>query len=329
MEYRRLGDSDIEVSVMGLGCWPFAGGSVWGDQDDDDSVSTIHAALDVGISFFDTAEAYEEGYSERVLGRGLDGRRDKAVVATKLGPSFLTPEGIVSACEASLENLRTDYIDLYQIHWPNHDIPIETSWRALEELVTSGKVRALGVSNFGVGDLSDLLEAGRLETNQLPYSLLWRTIEYEILPLCLEKGIGLICYSPLAQGLLTGRYETADEVPDGLARTRWYSEDRSQARHGDSGCEETVFRAIEGIREVSATIGTSMASVALAWVRQQRGVTSFLVGARSPAELERNLPSLSLELDVTTTAELERLTHPVMEAIGSNPDMWMSNSRIR
>ena len=329
MEYRKLGKTDIDVSVMALGCWPFAGGGIWGDQDDAQSIATVHAALDNGINFFDTAEGYEEGSSERVLGRALEGRRQEAIIATKVSPDHLAAAGLVAACETSLRNLRTDYIDLYQIHWPNHDIPLETSWRALEGLVTDGKVRALGVSNFGVADLSDLIQVGRPQTNQLPYSLLWRAIEFDVLALCREQAIGLICYSSLAQGLLTGRYATADEVPEGLARTRWFSGTRPLAKHGESGCEEAVFGAIARMREVSEQIGAPMGSVALAWVRQQVGLTSFLVGARSPVELEDNLPSLSLELDAATTAELERLTQPVKEAIGPNADMWVPDSRMR
>ena len=329
MEYRKLGNTDIDVSVMGLGCWPFAGGSIWGDQDDDQSIATVHAALDAGINFFDTAEAYEKGESERVLARGLEGRRREAVIATKVDPNHLTSEAIASACEESLKNLNTDYIDLYQIHWPNHDVPIDKSWRALEGLVREGKVRSLGVANFAVGDLSSLIEVGRPETNQLPFSLLWRAIEFEILPLCREREIGLICYSPLAQGLLTGRYAMADEVPEGLARTRWYASTRAQARHGEPGCEAAVFTAISGIREVSRQVGAPIASVALAWARQQSGVTSFLVGARNPDELKTNLPSLSLELDAATMAELDCLTRPVKDVIGRNPDMWMSDSRMR
>ena len=329
MEYRKLGKTDIDVSVMALGCWPFAGGAVWGDQDDEQSIATVHAALDAGINFFDTAEGYENGHSERVLGRGLEGRRQEAVIATKVSPNHLDPEGIAAACEQSLKNLQTDYIDLYQIHWPNHGIPIETSWHAFENLVAEGKMRALGVSNFAVGDLSDLLAVGRLEADQLPYSLLWRSIEYEVLGLCREHDVGLICYAPLAQGLLTGRYAAADEVPDGLARTRWYSSDRPSAKHGESGCEEAVFAAIAGMREVSERVGAPLASVALAWVLGQRGVTSLLVGARNPEELAWNLPALELELDGATVAELERLTEPVKEAIGRNLDMWMAESRMR
>lgn len=329
MEYRKLGTTDIEVSVMALGCWPFAGGVVWGEQDDGQSIATVHAALDAGINFFDTAEGYEEGHSERVLGRGLAERRHEVVVATKVSPNHLTASGIAAACEQSLENLQTDYIDLYQIHWPNHEIPIEESWRALEGLVASGKVRALGVANFASVDLADLVSLGSVASNQLPYGLLWRAIEFEVLAQCRERDVGLVCYAPLAQGLLTGRYASTDEVPDGLARTRWYAGSRLLAKHGEPGCEEAVFHALAGVRAVSERVGTPMASVALAWVRQQQGVTSFLVGARNPEELAWNLPSLDLQLDSATVAELEQLTQPVKQSLGQNVDMWFADSRMR
>ena len=294
MEYLKLGTTDIKVSVMALGCWPFAGGMVWGEQDEGESIATVHAALDAGINFFDTAESYEEGHSERVLGRGLAGRRQQAVIATKVSPNHLSPEGIAAACEQSLKNLQT-----------------------------------LGVANFASNDLADLVAVGRPAANQLPYSLLWRAIEFEVLARCRERDIGLICYAPLAQGLLTGRYAAADEVPDGLARTRWYAGSRPQAKHGEQGCEEAVFHAIAGIRDVSERVGAPLASVALAWVLKQRGVTSLLVGARNPDELARNLPALALDLDAATMAELERLTEPVKEAVGRNLDMWSAESRMR
>lgn len=329
MEYRKLGQTDIEVSVMALGCWPFAGGTVWGEQGDAESIATVHAALNAGINFFDTAEGYENGHSERVLGRGLVGRRAEAVVATKVSPNHLTPEGIAAACEGSLKNLRTDYIDLYQIHWPNHDIPIETTWRVLEDLLAAGKVRALGVANFASRDLSDLLAAGEVAADQMPYSLLWRGIESEVLPLCRERDVGLVCYAPLAQGLLTGRYCSASEVPDGLARTRWYSGERALAKHGEPGCEEAVFAAIADIRTISERVGVPLASVSLAWVLRQRGVTSVLVGARNAEELGWNLPALDLAVDDEIAAELERVTEPVKQLLGLNLDMWFAASRMR
>ena len=329
MEYRKLGRTDIDVSVMALGCWPFAGGVVWGDQDDNVSIATVHAALDAGINFFDTAEGYENGHSERVLGRGLVGRRQEAVIATKVSADHLAPSDLIEACERSLRNLQTDYVDLYQIHWPNWNVPLADTVGALEQLKERGKVRAIGVSNFGIRDLSDLIALTRCETNQLPFSLLWRVIEQRIQPLCLEQGIGIICYSPLAQGLLTGRYASADEVPDGLARTRLYADTRPLAKHGEPGCEVEAFAAVSAIRAIADEIDQPMAEVALAWVRQQPGVTSLLVGARSPDELTRNLPSLQLTLMDDIITRLSAATDEVKAKLGDNPDPWISPSRYR
>lgn len=329
MEYRQLGTSGIEVSVMALGCWPFAGGDVWGEQDDAVSIQTVHAALDAGITFFDTAEGYGSGRSERVLGEGLEGRRDEAVVATKVGGANLSPARISDACEESLRNLRTDVIDLYQIHWPNHEVPIEESWRALEDLKTQGKIRGLGVCNFAVQDMGDLLANGHCETDQLPYNLLWRPIEHEIQPLCVENDVGLICYSSLAQGLLTGRYASPDDVPDGLSRSRLFSDDRPLSKHGEEGCEVEAFEAIERVRHVADGLGESMAAVAFSWVWQQAGVTSLLVGSRSPEELALNLPSLDVHLEDDVIRILNEATQPVKDHLGANADMWISPSRMR
>lgn len=329
MCYRELGNSGIDVSAIALGCWPFAGGKVWGEQSDEDSIATVHAALDAGINFFDTAEGYEAGQSERVLGRGLLGRRDKAVITTKVSPSHLAAGDLIGACEQSLRNLQTDVIDLYQIHWPNWAVPLDETVGALETLQRQGKIRAIGVSNFGVQDLSAILELTDIVTNQMPFSLLWRVIEREVQPLCVEKGVGIVCYSPLAQGLLTGRYASADDVPDGLARTRLYAGSRPQSQHGEPGCEAEVFAALAEIGRIADGLGQPMAAVALAWVRQQAGVTSFLVGARKPEELAWNLPSLELDLSAEVVAELNRVTEPIKRALGSNPDPWMSPSRMR
>ena len=329
MKYQKLGHSDIEVSVLALGCWPFAGGKVWGEQDDQVSIATVHAALDAGINFFDTAEGYENGHSERVLGLGLEGRRQEAVIATKVSGGHLSAAGIVKACEQSLKHLRTDYIDLYQIHWPNWDIPIAETMGALEQLREQGKVRTLGVCNFGPVDLGDLLAAGFIVSNQLPYSLLWRVIEREIQPLCVQHQIGIICYSPLMQGLLTGRYASADEVPEGLARTRLYAKDRPMSGHGEPGCEAEVFEAIAAVRQIAKEAGASMAEVALAWVRQQAGVTSLLVGARTPEEVAWNLPAVDVTLPDGVIRRLSEATEDVKAKLGNNPDMWMAPSRMR
>lgn len=329
MEYQPLGQSNLRVSTFALGCWPFAGGSVWGAQDDNDSIATVHAALDVGINFFDTAEGYEEGQSERVLGRGLLGRRDEAIIATKVSAANLRHADVIAACERSLRNLQTDVIDLYQIHWPNWEVPLEETVAALEQLRQAGKIRHIGVSNFGVRDLGDMLAVSECVSNQIPLSLLWRVIERAIQPLCVANDVSIICYSPLAQGLLTGRYATADDVPDGLARIRLYAGTRPMARHGEPGCEAEVFAAVAEVRRIAAGLGWSMAEVSLAWVRQQPGVASILIGARNPDELKWNLPALERVLPADALAALDVATAPVKAALGDNPDPWVIPSRVR
>ena len=327
MKYTKLGKTDINVSVMALGSWPFSGVETWGDQDDADSIETVHAALDSGIIFFDTAAAY--GRSEEVLGRALKGRRDEAVIATKLGGSQLVGDNLVRACERSLQNLQTDWIDLYQIHWPNWKVPISETMEALERLKEQGKVRAIGVCNFAEKDLTDLLAIGHIETNQWSFSLMWRCVEREVQPICLENGIGIICYSPLYQGLLTGRYASANEVPDGLSRTRLYNSGRPNAEHSDTGAEEEAFAALGQIRSIAERLGEPMANVSPAWVLQQPGVTAMLVGARNPDELKRNLPTVDLVLSKEVIQELNDATEDVKAKIGANGDMWFSESRMR
>jgi aryl-alcohol dehydrogenase-like predicted oxidoreductase len=199
----------------------------------------------------------------------------------------------------------------------------------LETLRQAGKIRAIGVSNFGVRDLGDMLAAGKFVSNQIPYSLLWRVIERAIQPLCVANDIGIICYSPLAQGLLTGRYASADEVPDGLTRTRLFAGTRPMARHGEPGCEAEAFAALAEVRRVADGLGWSMAEVSLAWVRQQAGVASILIGARSPDELAWNLPALNRVLPADALAELDAATAVVKAALGDNPDPWMVPSRVR
>jgi len=187
------------------------------------------------------------------------GRRDRAVIATKVSPDHLAPEDLRASCEASLRRLRTDVIDLYQIHWPSRQVPLADTVGALQRLQEEGKIRAFGVSNFGVGDLGDLLALGPCTSNQLPYSLLWRAIEYGIQTVCVEHGISILTYSPMEQGLLTGKFGSADEVPDGRARTRFFSGDRPLARHGEAGHEQETFAAIHRIRAIADGAGLPMA----------------------------------------------------------------------
>lgn len=330
MNYNYLGKTNIKVSEFALGCWPFAGGSVWGTQDKSDSISTVHAALDNGINFFDTAEGYNDDYhSESILGEALVNRRNRSVIATKISPPNLLPQKIEEACNNSLKRLSTDYIDLYQIHWPNHDINMEDSINELNKLVDKGKIRSLGVCNFGVDDLNEILNLGVFSTDQLPYNLLWRPIEEEILPECKKNNIGIICYSPLAQGLLTGRYRNADEVPDGISRSRLFNKNRPLSNHDDEGCENEVFKCINKIQKIAKTLGENSAKISLSWVRQQSNITSLLVGARNTKELEMNLSAFEYDLSTELIKELSDLTNNVKLYLGKNPDMWKSDNRMR
>jgi aryl-alcohol dehydrogenase-like predicted oxidoreductase len=329
MEYRKLGKTEIAVSAIAMGCWALAGDAAWGFQDDKDSIATVHAALDAGVTLFDTAEGYGDGRSERVLGRALGGRRDRAVIATKVSSSHLSGAELERACERSLRALQTDYIDLYQIHWPSRSVPLAASVQALEKLQRQGKIRAIGVCNFGPVDFAELLTIGRCESNQLPYSLLWRGIEYEIGQACTDHDVGILCYSPLAQGLLTGKFSSADDVPEGRARTRYFSSARPLTRHGEAGCEAETFATIDQLHRLCQRVDAPMAQVALAWLLDQRGVTSVLAGARQPEQIVQNAQASDLELPSDVLRDLAKATDALKRKLGTNLDQYQADSRFR
>ena len=331
MQYLTLPRSDLNVSRIAMGCWPLAGDMTWGPQNEQTGIAGIHAALDAGINFFDTAELYGNGISEQLLGKALQGRRDKAVIASKFSPENASTEKLKAACERSLQFLDTDRIDLYQIHWPSRHIPWQETWHAMEDLRDAGKIRYLAVSNFGHRDMSDQLPIGTPITNQLPYNLLTRAIEFDILPQCIEHEIGVLCYSPLQHGLLTGKFPTADDVPEGRARSRHFSKQRPLTRHGEPGCEHETFAAINRLREISNDLGRQPGDVAMAWLLAQPGVSTVIVGIRNPQQAHENAATANLKLDNSTLAALNEASEPVKQALGHNPDMWegTQNSRYR
>lgn len=329
MEQRQLGSASLQVSPIGLGFWGIVGGDYWGPQAESDTINTVHCALDVGINFFDTAEGYGDGYSEEMLGRALQGRRSQAVIATKVGRGNLAPPDIRAACERSLKRLDTDYIDLYQVHWPNRELSFEDSMEALLDLRREGKIRVIGVSNFGKLDMPEMLQYGRYEANQLPYSLLWRAIEFDIQPQCVQQNISILPYSPLNQGLLADRYRNADEMPFSRTRTRHFRGDRRDSRHGTAGFEKEVFETVDAIRRICADIQASMVHTALAWLLHKPGVTSVLAGARSPAHIESNRLAGDLSLSAETMQRLDAATDDLKEKLGPQPDMWMTGADAR
>jgi len=328
LKYQELGKTDIRVSRICMGCWAIAGDEVWGPQNDSDSIRALNTAIDVGINFFDTAEVYGNGYSEEILGKAFSHQRQEIVIGSKVNPEHLSRKKIIKACEASLRRLKTDYIDLYHVHYPNPEIPISETLRGLEELQNEGKIRAIGVSNFGCKDLQEFLAHGWIEVNQLPYNLLWRAIEHEILPFCLPNDIEITCYSPLSQGLLTGKFGSPDEVPEGRARTRHFSGARPMARHGEEGVESETFITIEAIRDIAEEINTPMAEMALAWLLARKGIMSVIVGARNPEQIRENARAADVELSSDIISRLTSSTEELKKKLGPNPDMYQSESRI-
>ncbi|MDR3121998.1 MAG: aldo/keto reductase [Clostridiales bacterium] len=332
MKYVKLGKTDIDISVLALGCWAFAGGYFWGRQEEDDSVKTIHAALDLGINFLDTAEAYEKGTSEQIVGKALKGRRGKVVLATKIGGGAnFRSDKIVEACENSLRNLQTDYVDLYYLHWPAMDVPFEEPLIGLEKLKAQGKIRAAGISNYGPKQMQMLEDTGRfdiLEAHQLPYNLFWRAIEHGISQKTIERKLSIVCYSTLAQGLLSGKYDKIEDVPDYLKITRFY-QDPEKKLHGEDGCEVEVFDAIAKIKAACAKEGYTMPQAALAWLYKQAGVSALLTGARNVAELMQNYQCLETEISGAFADRLSELAAQVNAKIGANTDMWMGGEKSR
>ena len=314
MEHRRLGSQGPEITTIGFGCWAMGGngrGDVggWGPQDDRESTRAIQTALDAGVNWFDTAAVYGTGHSEEVLGRALGSRRRDVIVATKFGlvwnedgklSNLASYDSVMRECDASLRRLGTDYIDLYQQHWPDTaGTPVEETMRALDDLIAAGKVRYAGVSNFDVPLLERALTVRHVDSLQPPYSLFSRDVEVEILPFCRQHGIGVVAYSPLASGLLGGRY-TPDQRFD---PTDW------RASHPDftgEGLRRNLAK-VEQLRSIADRYGKTVPQLAVAWVLSNPAVTSAIVGVRRPDHITGVLPAADWRLDEQARAEIEEV----------------------
>jgi aryl-alcohol dehydrogenase-like predicted oxidoreductase len=331
MQQRTLGATSLSVSALSFGAWGIVGGLNWGHQEKADSLAALRAAYDAGMTTFDTAEMYGNGYSEQLIAEALGPVRDRIVIASKVLPSNFAEADLRTACERSLKNLGTSWIDLYQLHWPNWDLPIEVPLRTLEVLRQEGKIRAYGVSNFGPLDLRDALRAGFVPaSNQVAYNLVFRAVEYAIQPACVDAGVSILCYSPLLHGLLTGKFRKPSDVPEDRARTRHFASERwAQARHGQPGCEDLLFDTIQQIRTIAEQAGEPMGDVALAWLLSRPGVASVVVGGRNAEQARRNVRAADLALKSDVVEALDRATAPLKETMGPNPDMWQATPRIR
>ncbi len=333
MERRACGNTGLTLPVLGVGVWSFGGGEgdYWGSQDERDATAVADRALALGADYFDTAEMYNYGRSEAALGRVLAGRREQALIGSKLLPASATsPEAVREHCEATLARLQTDTVDIYMVHWPLPAEAVEPTFAILMQLQAENKIRHIGVSNFGVRQMTEVLATGvTLAVNQLPYSLLARGIEREILPFCAAHGIGVIGYMPLIQGLLTGKYRSADEMPPGLTRSRHFRPDRPESRHGEPGAEAETFAAVDGLREIASREGVPMAQLALAWAATNPAVTCVLAGARNVQQLEENAAGVNRQLTAEVIAEMSALSEPVLAKLGTNVDLWQPVERSR
>jgi aryl-alcohol dehydrogenase-like predicted oxidoreductase len=321
MQNRPLGKSSVSVSPVIFGAWAI-GGWMWGGNEESDSIDAIRAAIDHGIHTIDTAAIYGMGHSEELVAKAIAGRRDKVVIATKCGMRWNTEEGsepwpqkdndgkdvtirkngkadsIAYECEQSLKRLKTDVIDLYQIHWPDKSTPAEETIAAMEKLRQQGKVKAIGTSNYDVDWLTKAVATATIASNQPPFSILRRGIEKDVLPFCREHGIGTICYSPMERGLLTGKVG-----PD-----RQFGEGDHRAKHPYFTVENRrkVIAALESVKPIADKYKVEYAQLIVNWTFSQPGITAAIVGARNAEQATENAKALSFSLSEAELSQIRK-----------------------
>lgn len=314
MQTRKLGNSDIQLSSIGIGTYALGGGNweyAWGDQNDQDSIDAIHHAFDLGINWIDVAPAYGLGHAEEIVGRVLKDRQDDIFVATKCGlvwqdgsPNIghnLKADHIQWEAEQSLRRLGVEVIDLYQIHWPIPDEDVEEAWGAIADLVKAGKVRYGGASNFNLDQMQRAQAIHPVTSLQPPYSMVEREFENELLAYCAENKIGVVAYSPMESGLLTGKFtrERLAELPD----NDW----RKTAEQFTEPAISANLKLVESLQEIAARNGKSVAELAIAWVLRHATVTAAIVGARHPSQIEQTVSAGDWALSPEDVAEIEAL----------------------
>lgn len=325
MQKRRLGNSSVMVTPMAFGAWAI-GGWMWGGAEETDAINAIKASFNAGITTIDTAPVYGFGRSEELVGKAMKGvPRDKYEILTKFGLNWQSADGefyfdsvdndgnpikiykwaskqkIIQECEDSLRRLQTDYIDLYQIHWPDSTTPLSETFEALQQLMKEGKIRAAGVCNYSVDLVEEAWQTIELASNQVPYSMIHRAIEADVVPQAIEKGMGIIAYSPLQRGLLTGKIKPGHKFGEGDTRegNRFYT-------------DENIKRAndlLDKIRPIAEAHNASLAQVVINWTVQQPGIACALVGARDEKQVADNVKALSFELNKETLQQITALAN--------------------
>ena len=298
MLQRPLGNSGLQVSPIGLGTWAMGGVlETWGLVDDRESIAAIHQALDLGVNLIDTAPIYGLGHSEELVGKAIQGRRHEVVLATKCGllfprskeelpPRCLSRRSILRECEDSLRRLRTDVIDLYQCHWPDSSTPVVETMEALTTLLTQGKIRAIGLSNFSGEQIMAAREFGPVHSLQLPFSMLHLRTAEDLIPFCVEHGIGVLAYSPLAKGLLTGKFNAESRFQDVRARDAEFTGERYRRN----------LRMVESLRAIAAGYDKTVTQLVIQWTVSHPGVTSPLVGAKRPTQVVENIGGVGWDI---------------------------------
>jgi aryl-alcohol dehydrogenase-like predicted oxidoreductase len=313
METRRLGSTDLHLTEIGLGTWAIGGGDwrfSWGPQDDEQSVKTIHRALELGVNWIDTAAVYGLGHSEEIAGRAIKGFRHRPLVATKCGLCWdkdrqvygcLKRESVRAEAEASLRRLGIETIDLYQVHWPQPDEDLEEGWAAIADLVREGKVRYAGASNFSVAQLRRAQAIHPVASLQPPYSMLARGVETDLLPYCAANGIGVVVYSPMQKGLLTGKI-----TPERVAQ---FPADDHRRRDPEFQPPRLAvnMELAEGLRRLAEGRAKTAAHLAIAWVLRRPEVTVAIVGARKPSQVDETVGAAGWSLSPDDLAAVDAL----------------------
>ena len=319
---KRIGK--IEFSPITMGCMAVADPNTWGPQEEAETIRAMRMARELGINCFDTAPGYGGGYSEELLGKAFEGSND-VVIATKISADCLKYDDCIKSCEKSLKLLKRDHIDLLQVHWANPDVPLEQTAKALIDLKKQGKIREYGVCNFGVLQTREMLGLCDIKSNQLMYNLFFRGVEFEVADVLKENGLGLLTYSSLAQGLLTGKYKRLEDVPETLRRTRHYPYTMNPSSpHREQGCKNEVEKALAQLESFAFDKGASVSEVALAWLLAKENVTTVIAGARSVSQVEKNAKAMHLKLTESEISVLDGISEDIKQKMGANLDPWRS-----
>ena len=291
---------------------------MWAGIDDAETTKAIRIAFDLGMNVFDTAATYGDGHSEKILGKALSDVRGDAIIATKVFFTQLKYEQVIESCHQSLINLNTDYIDLFQIHWPagtfaSDVVPIEETMRAMQDLKQQGKIRAMGLSNFSLAQIQEAEQCMQIDSIQPPYSLFWRHAETDIIPYCVDNEITVLAYSPLAQGLLTGKF--------GLDHKFGKGDHRAKNRLFNQPHSKRVQLALEQLRPIAVNKGISLSQLALAWVMGQIGVCP-IAGARKPEQVTENVRAASVSLSEEEIQQMDEISRTVTDHLDDNPILW-------